>query len=78
MPAKDDSAVFSFAGSDTAMDGPLVFHGFPGIWYLGDEKSAKELGFETDEEARDALEASGAPLKEVGASKKTATKASEE
>jgi hypothetical protein len=68
MPAKDESATFALLATDTGVSGPLTFPGFPGIWNVGETKTAKQLGFDTDEEAREALIRANAPVSEVDAS----------
>jgi hypothetical protein len=71
MPAaKDDSATFALLGTDTGVVGPLTFPGFPGVWHVGDEKTAKELGFDTDDEAREALVRANAPVTEMAGDRK--------
>lgn len=67
MPKKDESATFALLASDTGTVGPMTFPGFPGVWNVGDTKTAQEMGFETDEEAREALARSGAHVVEVDA-----------
>jgi hypothetical protein len=63
--AKDDSATFALIATDTGNAGPHTFPGFPGVWMVGDEKTAKELGFDTDDEAREALVRANSPVTEM-------------
>lgn len=46
--------------------GPFTFAGvFPGEWTLGEPLRISELGFDSDDDARDALAEAGVPLEEI-------------